>query len=294
MNAPVTPRAEPPMRQAPRAFTLIELLVVVTIIVLLMALLAPALERAIYAAGMAVCGSKLRTLGWTATSYAQDNKRSYPQRKASISPVDTLNTTNADGLMTPADDRVPLVRSGLFPLNKIFNDPLCGSIDVEQSLATSELQLPYNIWWSFKWTGQPNEQSLSRLYGRMTVTKGTVQYSFNVLASDLEAMNGLGTSDTAFVSHPDQQGKMYNVRLQDDVESPGATSTKFTYTKWTSRGVTKPRPPVDLNYVKADTSVVRVDGVTHDEEIKGGRLIYVWWFMNDRGNPNFISHLPRD
>ena len=282
------------MRNQQAAFTLVELLVVVTIIVVLLALLVPAIDRAMYAARMAVCGANLRGLGWMVTSYAQDNKKAYPERKAIINPVATLSTPNGDALSTPADDRVPLVRSGLFPLNKVFNDPLCEAIDVERSLASSELQLPFNLWWSFKWTTQPNEQSLNRLYGRLTRTKGTIQYSFNVLASDLEAMNGLGTSDTAFIAHPDQSGKMYNVRLQDDVESPGATSTKFTYTKWTSRNVVQPRPPVDLNYVKTDNSVARFDGVTYDEERKGGRLIYVWWWMNDNGNPNFISHLPRE
>jgi prepilin-type N-terminal cleavage/methylation domain-containing protein len=58
-------------------FTLIELLVVVTIIVVLLALLTPALDRAIEAAERAVCGSQLDLFGTAVPQYAMDNKRSY-------------------------------------------------------------------------------------------------------------------------------------------------------------------------------------------------------------------------
>ena len=47
-------------------FTLIEQLVVVTILVLLLALLAPALDRAVYSAELTVCGTTLRTLASSA------------------------------------------------------------------------------------------------------------------------------------------------------------------------------------------------------------------------------------
>ena len=42
------------------AFTLIELLVVITIIVILLALLVPAINKGIYAAELAKCGSQLK------------------------------------------------------------------------------------------------------------------------------------------------------------------------------------------------------------------------------------------
>src|SRR5207253_2093486 len=48
-------------------FTLIELLVVVTVIVALLAMLAPALDKAVYQAELAVCAANLRTIASAAT-----------------------------------------------------------------------------------------------------------------------------------------------------------------------------------------------------------------------------------
>src|SRR5437870_3033494 len=62
------------------AFTLVELLVVISIIVTLLALLSPALDRAIYQAEMAVCGARLRSVAGSALIYAPDFRRQYPYR----------------------------------------------------------------------------------------------------------------------------------------------------------------------------------------------------------------------
>src|ERR1044071_1358058 len=64
------------------AFTLVELLVVVAIIVILLSLMAPALDRAIYQAQLAVCGARVRTIAEGAILYTQNNKRDYPDRPA--------------------------------------------------------------------------------------------------------------------------------------------------------------------------------------------------------------------
>src|SRR5688500_8855542 len=63
------------------AFTLIELLVVVTIIVVLLALLTPALDKAIYQAELTVCGANQRAVAMSAVSYATGSKRFYPHRQ---------------------------------------------------------------------------------------------------------------------------------------------------------------------------------------------------------------------
>jgi prepilin-type N-terminal cleavage/methylation domain-containing protein len=61
-----------------RAFTLIELLVVVTIIVVLLALLTPAMEGAFEEARKAACGSNLRQIGASVHMYGQDQRMYIP------------------------------------------------------------------------------------------------------------------------------------------------------------------------------------------------------------------------
>ncbi len=46
-----------------KGYTLIELLVVITIIAVMLALLSPAMDRAIYQAELAVCGANLHGIG---------------------------------------------------------------------------------------------------------------------------------------------------------------------------------------------------------------------------------------
>src|ERR1041385_2757440 len=62
------------------AFTLIELLVVITIIILLLALLTPALDKAVYQAELVQCGGNLKLIGTAVIGYAFENKKWYPDR----------------------------------------------------------------------------------------------------------------------------------------------------------------------------------------------------------------------
>src|SRR5687767_3588676 len=68
------------MHDGRQGFTLIELLVVITIIVVLLALLTPALDKAIYMAELAVCGTNEKAIASGAQMYAVANKRRYPYR----------------------------------------------------------------------------------------------------------------------------------------------------------------------------------------------------------------------
>jgi prepilin-type N-terminal cleavage/methylation domain-containing protein len=61
-----------------RAFTLVELLVVITIIVILLALLTPALDRAIEQAERVQCAAKLHAQDLALKQYALDFRRNYP------------------------------------------------------------------------------------------------------------------------------------------------------------------------------------------------------------------------
>ena len=60
-----------------KAFTLIELLVVVTILVVLLALLTPALDKAVEQAERAVCGANQRSIAAGAVMYAMENRKQF-------------------------------------------------------------------------------------------------------------------------------------------------------------------------------------------------------------------------
>src|SRR5688500_13745385 len=76
-NGPTSDYTMAPMT---RGFTIVELLVVITIIVILLALLMPGMDRAIYQAELAVCAAKLDAVSSGTTLYALNHRRAYPYR----------------------------------------------------------------------------------------------------------------------------------------------------------------------------------------------------------------------
>jgi prepilin-type N-terminal cleavage/methylation domain-containing protein len=252
-------------------FTLIELLVVVTIIVVLLALLTPALDSAIAQAELAVCGANLDATGSGAISYAMNNKRLYPFRAGTneansgnyyalhISlPFGLHNKGNAFGY----DDR-PLLRPYM-SINALI-DPLAESVDLNGSHSDTMVFASYNLWFGWKWIGTERpSRGLVRHGQKMTYetqepTGGQwVRRSYNVLAGDTLGHWGFGGIWTA---HPDADG-VWTQQVHQD-EPWGGTNPaeqKSTVSLWYAFG-----PPVpgsfDQNYTFEDGSVRRYDDV---------------------------------
>jgi len=156
----------------PRAFTLIELLVVITIIVVLLALIAPALDQAMYRAELALCGSNLRGVTISAQQYATSNARWYPHRRL----IDEGGTfwQRPDYLQDPTkfiDDRA--IMREYINLD-LMVCPLAGKIDLKNVMEDSNVFSTVALRFGFRWKLPAGGRGMLRLgdksSGAATVT----------------------------------------------------------------------------------------------------------------------------
>jgi len=239
------------MSPRPRAFTLVELLVVITIIVVLLALLTPAMDRAIYYAELAVCAARLDANGAGMISGAAANQRRYPERLAHMAPFNVNIPSTLTGLVG-GDDR-PGLRAYLgLDLNKVLNDPLTTPVDLDGSKPTTWVQTSYALWYGWELASQP---SMRRL-GDSWTWDG---YRFNVLAQDFEVNNWSGAFRLS--SHPDRSGILVPfVRqdaggLQQEALNGGGETTSTWLTSSAVIGL------LDWNVLYTDGSVIRYGDV---------------------------------
>jgi prepilin-type N-terminal cleavage/methylation domain-containing protein len=283
------------------AFTLVELMVVVAIIVVLLAMLAPALDRAIYAAEMAVCGSNLKSTGTSVVSYAMNFKRRYPYRAAVFDEearalqVDSLNYPfSSSGNRNPDghEDRAPLVGYVEF---KALVCPLAGGIDLAPSEASKNTWVfaNYAIWWGWQYhtpgagvsEGPDPTSSYSHPPGMLKmgdrlhyVTQGgqPITYKFNLLAADhtynAASVNAMEST------HPDSLGALALDVAQDAFVPAfaavhGNPDIRITRSTWS--GPFNFGGLLDLNYLYDDGSVGRFDRVDHRLGAFDRRLVRV-------------------
>ena len=227
-------------RTAPRAFTLVELLVVITIIVVLLALLTPALDQAVYQAELATCGAQLHSMGLGAQTYALDHQRHYPYRR-SLWLADTV-------AYAPYDLR-PIVRPYI-PVSMML-DPLAPPIDISESTAKPGDYPFANYALRFGWffTGQ---QGMRRMGDQWTWADGANTWAFSILASDYDRVIRNGNHVSG--SPPDKIGRM--VHYVDGV----GQGTNLTLSRW-ELPTSHMRGAIDMNFVFTDGSVDRLTDV---------------------------------
>jgi prepilin-type N-terminal cleavage/methylation domain-containing protein/prepilin-type processing-associated H-X9-DG protein len=280
------------------AFTLVELLVVITIIVVLLALLVPALDRAIYQAELVVCASNVRNIALTVTRYALDHRRTYPRRAGIGSPFwqpQDLNLAGHPLEFEPTDERTKL--RPYMSLNKDLNCPLTAWIDIEGSRSSSWIQVPYALWFGWRFTGEGGGEGMDRIGSRMEY----FEHGFSVLASDHEVISE--KDRWGHGAHPDiNDGKWVNVALQDGshVGAPAVGAPhalEGTLSRWSGQ---HDRGPIDMNFAFQDGSVERLVGVrwdeTRGESGRMARVPYVSGFGRDPTDeiPGFWAHLRRN
>jgi prepilin-type N-terminal cleavage/methylation domain-containing protein len=258
------------------AFTLIELLVVVTIIVMLLALLAPALDRAVYQAELTRCGAGLRGISTSVTTYAFDFKRNYPYRHGvglggamvhdGRRPYELK--IHVPGDSAHGDDRT--VIEGYVAL-KSFLCPLSEEVDLVNVDEDTNIEIPYALYygWSFA-TGSGRLPGLKRLGDRFVWNPRLVDpaaddevHEFSVLAADLDSL--VSSRSLVQAAHPDADGLLAPfVFRNQEVVSGGLlpAGLKYTSSYWSGSSL---RGLMDRNFVMADNSVQRINGLKIDD-----------------------------
>ena len=247
------------LRPIPPAFSLVELLVVITIIVILLALLTPALDQAIYQAELTSCAARTRSIAQGVTFYAGDARRFYPYRPTvdlypGMTAMGWLNNGWDNLTSERADDR-PVFRSHI-PVNASLNCPLNGWTDIEGSRREPTITFTYSqysLWFGFYFRERPGMRKLGdRL---MAPVWGGPDESFALLASDFSMVHR--TNSFGYSGHPDRQG-LWPGALYQDQPNPWDGTYDVTLAWYYGEAA---RGELDLNFAYTDSSVRRLENV---------------------------------
>jgi len=253
-----------------RAFTLVELLVVITIIAVLLALLTPAMDQAIYRAELAACGSNLRSTASGVLLYAVQHRRVYPDR-----PVVNLGTRfTVDLRINAQDDRKVLAP---FLSLKLLVDPLVAEVDLSTPSSVWVQNAFYSLWVDVQFPGHDGMHKIGdRFSWSDDYTSGApVLRRFDYLVTDTDAITNQETGRN-LTSHPDRDGRMFTNFGQDKARGRTAFIAQalnnnfdgeLTYSYWDlDNAAAVPRSGVDFNYASTDGSVFSRAGIAVDDD----------------------------
>ena len=245
------------------AFTLIELLVVITIIVVLLALLSPALDQAIYQTELAACAARHDGVAGGATLYAVDQKRAYPARNYVINNKDQrhLAGPHKDNPAIYEDER-PVLK-GYIDL-KMLLDPMSRAIELADTAPNADVLQTYLSWYGWRYQDSTSGGGGRLVAGMYRLGDGFEwrDRRYRLLSSDADQYQN--DNRILFSSHPDRDGLMVPQVLENEGGVPDLAGNIYV-SRWT-RTVLE-RGPLDLNFAYDDGSVIRVpDLKVNDEE----------------------------
>lgn len=304
-------------RQA--GFTLVEVLVVVTVMVVLLTMLVPAMDKAIYQAELAVCATHLHGIGVGVSAYAMDQRRWYPYRQGvretnvwqpyMLNLIPNLAVVYKDQRSEPRpngyDDR-PALR-GYISINGLLNDPLCKAVDLDNTQPDSMTTASYDLWFGYGYKNYAGNAAETVQGQKITFARGMYKLGdkfewdgdeFDLLAGDMDHVDREGSPGGVVGSHPDAGRVMVNQVLQDaSTLGPGASAgglilgaagSKFTLSRWIAG--TFARGLIDTNDVYADGSVKRYADVLPVDDL---RMAQVPALENGGHYPLVGNNIPR-
>jgi prepilin-type N-terminal cleavage/methylation domain-containing protein/prepilin-type processing-associated H-X9-DG protein len=265
-----------------RAFTLIELLVVITIIVVLLALLTPALDKAIYQAELTVCGTQLKAIASSTITYAYDFRRYYPDRAV-------INSrSNSQPLMLASDGRDDRPLLGKYIVLKMFQDPVVEqyAIEPDETVANARVHASYQLWFGVRFDPYTSPDGTSITPSGMkkigdkfswyddypfSARNSTVN-TYSLLATDFDFS---GVARRAMNSHPDASGTL-TLKTSNPQASAVPSLPTDAPVEYFSRfeGSSTNRGATDSNYAYADGSVLRLNGLSVDYDERLGTVPY--------------------
>jgi len=278
-------------------FTLIELLVVITIVAVLLALMMPALDQAIYQSDLVACGATQRALASAAMNYAADNRRFYPNARGDGSNGGAhwrLNSTTlyVGGTVNHTDPR-PGVNFDLRPYYiprpgaggasylssmKAFVDPVTRAIDVSYEANDPDCGIAsdyhLNAGWGPSGTGHMRKlgQGFTWSESRVNASADPTQREIHVLVADKNEIE-INTRRPRGSSHPDAAGVMA-FGFRQNAENPNQSPQDRALDQWpkkTFSGFNNPTNAnqhggMSVNYAYDDGSVRRYDNVQVTDE----------------------------
>ena len=238
-----------------------ELLVVIAIIVVLVAMVVPALERAVYEAEMAVCATRQRSAAMGAVNYASGERRIYPHRP-------TLSSGGRPyylHLSAEVDDR-PYIRQGMGGSLSPLLDPFASRIDLENIGPASLGFAHYLLFFGMRYTPNPGGgQGMIKLGDRLEWTddsRGQVtRHRFSILVADWDLLlptfeSNAAAAQKVIAGHPDYDGLLISHNFEPDGLA----------VSWWYSSVTSQRGPLDLNFAFDDGSTLRLNEVAWDDK----------------------------